>query len=163
MCKTGTEGKGKWDRAPSEMVITRPYADVDVFTRSKMIFIRTISPPDLPRHPHDRSDDDAAYGRFVKEARENYNATAAAAATTTPATRTARRVALESSSATRTRGGDGGDGGGGDADGGLDSLRGSPWVAFAGFAVGGALGGVHSEAVRSPLALHSAAIAAYPS
>ena len=29
MCKTGTGGKGKGDRAPSEMVITRPYADVD--------------------------------------------------------------------------------------------------------------------------------------
>ena len=104
-----------------------------------------------------------------RDARENYNATAAAATTTTPATRTARRVALESSSATRTRSGDGGANGGGsadggcDADGGLVSLRGSPWVAFAGSAVGGALGGVHSAAVRLPLALHSAATAVYPS
>lgn len=29
MCKTGTGGKGNGDRAPSEMVITRSYADVD--------------------------------------------------------------------------------------------------------------------------------------
>ena len=69
MCKTGTGGKGKGDRARSELVITRPYADVDVFTRSKMISIRTISPHDLPRHPHDRSDDGAADGRSARHAR----------------------------------------------------------------------------------------------